>query len=99
MNGASKNPDFDVLSHAAAQVKAAIDATIELGGTGYVFWGGREGYMTLFNTNTKREKKHLARFLHTAKDYARKNGFKGTFLTSCFLHRHQILHRKIHLRH
>ena len=80
MNGASTNPDFDVLSHAAAQVKAAIDATIELGGTGYVFWGGREGYMTLLNTNTKREKEHLARFLHTAKDYARKNGFKGTFL-------------------
>ncbi|MGE9313100.1 xylose isomerase [Niabella sp. CJ426] len=80
MNGASTNPDFHVLSHAAAQVKAAIDATIELGGDGYVFWGGREGYMTLLNTDMKREKEHFARFLHTAKDYARKNGFKGTFL-------------------
>ena len=80
MNGASTNPDFNVLSHAAAQVKAAIDATIELGGSGYVFWGGREGYMTLLNTNMKREKEHLARFLHTAKNYARRNGFKGTFL-------------------
>jgi xylose isomerase len=80
MNGASTNPDFHVLSHVAAQVKTAIDATIELGGEGYVFWGGREGYMTLLNTNMKREKEHLARFLHTAKDYARKNGFKGTFL-------------------
>ncbi|HTG54950.1 MAG TPA: xylose isomerase [Niabella sp.] len=80
MNGASTNPDFHVLSHAAAQVKAAIDATIELDGDGYVFWGGREGYMTLLNTDMKREKEHFARFLHTAKDYARKNGFKGTFL-------------------
>jgi xylose isomerase len=80
MNGASTNPDFHVLSHAAAQVKGAIDATIELGGVGYVFWGGREGYMTLLNTDMKREKEHLARFLHSAKDYARKNGFKGTFL-------------------
>src|SRR3954469_6310501 len=80
MNGASTNPDFPVLAHAAAQVKGAIDATIELGGDGYVFWGGREGYMTLLNTNMKREKEHLARFLHAAKDYARKNGFKGIFL-------------------
>lgn len=80
MNGASTNPDFHVLAHAGAQVKAAIDATIELGGEGYVFWGGREGYMTLLNTDMKREKEHLARFLHAAKDYARKNGFKGTFL-------------------
>ena len=80
MNGASTNPDFHVLSHAAAQVKGAIDATIELGGEGYVFWGGREGYMTLLNTSMKREKEHFARFLHTAKDYARRNGFKGTFL-------------------
>ncbi|MFL5786803.1 MAG: xylose isomerase, partial [Flavisolibacter sp.] len=79
MNGASTNPDFHVLSHAAAQVKAAIDATIALGGENYVFWGGREGYMSLLNTDMKREKEHLARFLHTAKDYARKNGFKGTF--------------------
>lgn len=79
MNGASTNPDFHVLTHGAAQVKAALDATIALGGENYVFWGGREGYMTLLNTNMKREKEHLARFLHTAKDYARKNGFKGTF--------------------
>lgn len=80
MNGAATNPDFNVLAHAAAQVKSAIDATIKLGGANYVFWGGREGYMTLLNTNTKREKDHLGQFLHTAKDYARKNGFKGTFL-------------------
>ncbi|OIR14253.1 xylose isomerase [mine drainage metagenome] len=79
MNGASTNPDFHVLTHAAAQVKAALDATIALNGENYVFWGGREGYMTLLNTNMKREKEHLAKFLHTAKDYARKNGFKGTF--------------------
>jgi xylose isomerase len=79
MNGAATNPDFHVLTHAAAQVKAALDATIALGGENYVFWGGREGYMSLLNTNMKREKEHLAKFLHTAKDYARKNGFKGTF--------------------
>ena len=79
MNGASTNPDFHVLSHAAAQVKGALDATIALGGENYVFWGGREGYMSLLNTHMKREKEHLAKFLHTAKDYARKNGFKGTF--------------------
>jgi xylose isomerase len=79
MNGAATNPDFHVLAHAGAQVKAALDATIELGGENYVFWGGREGYMSLLNTNMKREKEHLARFLHAAKDYARKNGFKGTF--------------------
>src|SRR5678816_1054184 len=79
MNGASTNPDFHVLAHGAAQVKAGLDATIELGGENYVFWGGREGYMSLLNTNMKREKEHLARFLHAAKDYARKNGFKGTF--------------------
>lgn len=79
MNGAATNPDFHVLTHAAAQVKAALDATIALNGENYVFWGGREGYMSLLNTNMKREKEHLAIFLHTAKDYARKNGFKGTF--------------------
>ncbi len=79
MNGAATNPDFLSLAHAGAQVKAALDATIALGGENYVFWGGREGYMSLLNTNMKREKDHLARFLHTAKDYARKNGFKGTF--------------------
>ena len=79
MNGAATNPDFHVLSHAGAQVKAAIDATIELGGENYVFWGGREGYMSLLNNNMQKEKEHLARFLHTAKDYARRNGFKGCF--------------------
>ncbi len=79
MNGAATNPDFHVLSHAAAQVKTALDATIELGGENYVFWGGREGYMSLLNTNMKREQEHLAMFLHKAKDYARANGFKGTF--------------------
>jgi xylose isomerase len=79
MNGAATNPDFHVVAHAGAQVKAALDATIALGGENYVFWGGREGYMTLLNTNMKRELEHMARFLHTAKDYARKQGFKGTF--------------------
>src|SRR6185369_14387113 len=79
MNGAATNPDFHVLAHAAAQVKAALDATIALGGHNYVFWGGREGYMSLLNTNMKRELEHLAKFLHTAKDYARRNGFKGNF--------------------
>ncbi|MCC9167362.1 xylose isomerase [Pontibacter harenae] len=79
MNGASTNPDFHVLSHAGAQVKAALDATIALDGENYVFWGGREGYMTLLNTDMKREQEHFARFLHTAKDYARSQGFKGTF--------------------
>src|SRR6187399_2595453 len=79
MNGASTNPDFHVLAHAGAQVKAALDATIALGGENYVFWGGREGYMSLLNTNMKREIDHLAMFLHTAKDYARKQGFKGVF--------------------
>lgn len=79
MNGAATNPDFSVLAHAGAQVKAALDATIALGGENYVFWGGREGYMSLLNTQMKREVEHLARFLHTAKDYARKQGFKGQF--------------------
>ncbi len=79
MNGAATNPDFHVLSHAAAQVKIALDATIALAGENYVFWGGREGYMSLLNTNMKREQEHFARFLHTAKDYARSQGFKGTF--------------------
>jgi xylose isomerase len=80
MNGASTNPDFTALAWAGTQVKNAIDATIALGGENYVFWGGREGYMTLLNTDMKREKEHLARFLTMARDYARKNGFKGTFL-------------------
>jgi xylose isomerase len=79
MNGASTNPDFHVLTHAAAQVKAALDATIALDGENYVFWGGREGYMTLLNTDMKREQEHFAKFLHTAKDYARSQGFKGNF--------------------
>jgi xylose isomerase len=79
MNGAATNPDFHVLAHAGAQVKAALDATIALNGENYVFWGGREGYMSLLNTNMKREQEHLAKFLHKAKDYARANGFKGTF--------------------
>jgi xylose isomerase len=79
MNGASTNPNFAVLAHGAAQVKAAIDATIQLAGNGYTFWGGREGYMSLLNTNMKREKAHFAKFLHTAKDYARANGFTGSF--------------------
>ena len=79
MNGASTNPDFHVLAHAGAQVKAALDATIALKGENYVFWGGREGYMTLLNTNMKREQEHLAKFLHMSKDYARSQGFKGTF--------------------
>ncbi len=80
MNGAATNPDFHVLTHAAAQVKHALDATIELGGANYVFWGGREGYMSLLNTQMKRERDHIGRFLGMARDYARKNGFKGTFL-------------------
>jgi xylose isomerase len=79
MNGASTNPNFHVLAHGAAQVKSALDATIALGGENYVFWGGREGYMSLLNTNMKREQEHLAKFLHASKDYARKQGFKGTF--------------------
>ena len=79
MNGAATNPEFAVVSNAAAQVKTAIDATIELGGQGYTFWGGREGYMTLLNTNLKREKDHLARFLSMARDYGRSHGFKGAF--------------------
>jgi len=79
MNGASTNPDFHVLTHAAAQVKTALDATIALNGENYVFWGGREGYMTLLNTDMKREQEHFARFLHMARDYARAQGFKGTF--------------------
>ncbi|AYB33829.1 xylose isomerase [Chryseolinea soli] len=80
MNGASTNPDFNVVCWAGAQVKNALDATIELGGSNYVFWGGREGYMSLLNTDMKREQEHLARFLHASKDYARAQGFKGTFL-------------------
>ena len=80
MNGASTNPDFDTAARAMLQIKNAIDATIELGGENYVFWGGREGYMSLLNTDMKREKSHMATMLKMARDYARKQGFKGTFL-------------------
>ncbi|MDR0574505.1 MAG: xylose isomerase [Tannerella sp.] len=80
MNGAATNPDFDVVARAAVQIKNAIDATIELGGENYVFWGGREGYSSLLNTEMKREKDHLATMLKMARDYARSKGFKGTFL-------------------
>ncbi len=80
MNGAATNPDFNVVCHAAAQVKAAIDVTLALGGENYVFWGGREGYSFLLNTNTKKELEHMGRFLQMARDYGRKIGFRGTFL-------------------
>ncbi len=80
MNGASTNPDFNVLVNAAVQIKNAIEATIALGGTGYVFWGGREGYMSLHNTDMKRELEHMGLFLTAARDYGRKQGFTGTFL-------------------
>jgi xylose isomerase len=80
MNGAGTNPDFAVVTHAAAQVKAALDATVALGGENYVFWGGREGYSTLWNTDMKRELANFARFLQAARDYARSIGFKGVFL-------------------
>lgn len=80
MNGAATNPNFDVVARAAVQIKNAIDATIELGGSNYVFWGGREGYMSLLNTDQKREKEHLAQMLKAARDYGRSRGFKGTFL-------------------
>ena len=80
MNGAATNPDFDVVARAAVQIKNALDATIALGGENYVFWGGREGYMSLLNTDQKREKNHLALLLAKARDYARSQGFKGTFL-------------------
>jgi xylose isomerase len=80
MNGSGTNPDFAVVARAAAQLKSALDATISLGGSNYVFWGGREGYMTLLNTNMKREREHMALLLTLARDYARKQGFQGTFL-------------------
>ncbi|WP_289040474.1 xylose isomerase [uncultured Zobellia sp.] len=79
MNGAATNPDFDVVARAGGQVKMALDATIALDGENYVFWGGREGYMSLLNTNMGRELDHMAKFLTMARDYARKQGFKGTF--------------------
>lgn len=80
MNGAATNPDFTAAANAAVQLKNAIDATIALGGQNYVFWGGREGYMSLHNTDMKRELEHLGMMLTLARDYGRKNGFKGTFL-------------------
>ncbi len=80
MNGAATNPNFDTVARAAVQIKNAIDATIELGGENYVFWGGREGYMSLLNTDMKREKQHLATMLTIARDYARSKGFKGNML-------------------
>ena len=80
MNGAATNPDFTVVANAAVQLKNAISATVELGGENYVFWGGREGYMSLHNTNMKRELEHMGMMLSMARDYGRKIGFKGTFL-------------------
>lgn len=80
MNGAATNPDFDVLAHAATQVKRALDATIALDGSAYVFWGGREGYMSLLNTDMQMEKENFARFLTMARDYGRAQGFRGVFL-------------------
>lgn len=80
MNGAATNPDFAVVARAAAQVKAALEATVELGGGNYVFWGGREGYACLQNTDTRRELEHMAIFLEKARDYGRSIGFDGTFL-------------------
>jgi xylose isomerase len=80
MNGAATNPDFAVVADAAVQLKNAIDATIALGGQNYVFWGGREGYMSLHNTDMKRELEHMGMMLSLARDYGRKKGFKGTFL-------------------
>ncbi|NNK38094.1 MAG: xylose isomerase [Xanthomonadales bacterium] len=80
MNGAATNPDFGVVAHAGAQVKAALEATVALGGENYVFWGGREGYACLFNTDTRAELDHFARFLAMARDYGRSIGFEGAFL-------------------
>ncbi|MFA5815878.1 MAG: xylose isomerase [Bacteroidales bacterium] len=80
MNGAATNPDFSVVCQAGAQVKSAIEATVALGGENYVFWGGREGYSYLLNTNTAKELDHMGRFLQMARDYGRKTGFKGTYL-------------------
>jgi xylose isomerase len=80
MNGAATNPDFNVVARAGGQVKLALDATIALGGENYVFWGGREGYMSLLNTNMGRELDHMGQFLRMARDYARAQGYKGNFL-------------------
>ena len=79
MNGASTNPDFKVVARASAQIKIALDITMKLGGENYVFWGGREGYMSLLNTDMKRETEHMANFLGISRDYARNQGFKGNF--------------------
>jgi xylose isomerase len=79
MHGAATSPNAEVFAFAAAQVKKALEVTHELGGEGYTFWGGREGYMTLWNTDMKRELDHLAKFLHMAVDYAKQIGFKGQF--------------------
>jgi xylose isomerase len=79
MNGAATNPDFNVVARAGGQIKLALDTTIALGGENYVFWGGREGYMSLLNTDMGRELDHMAQFLGMARDYARAQGFKGTF--------------------
>ena len=79
MNGAATNPNFDVVSYAGAQVKNALDITQKLGGENYVFWGGREGYMSLLNTKMKTEIDNMATFLHMAKDYGRSIGFTGNF--------------------
>ncbi len=79
MNGASTNPDFKVVARASAQIKIALDITMKLGGENYVFWGGREGYMSLLNTDMKRETEHMANFLGISRDYARSKGFKGNF--------------------
>lgn len=79
MNGAATNPDFNVVARAGGQVKLALDATIALDGENYVFWGGREGYMSLLNTDMGRELDHMAQFLAMSRDYARSQGFKGTF--------------------
>ena len=80
MNGAATNPDFTVVANAAVQLRNAIAATVALGGENYVFWGGREGYMSLHNTDMKRELEHMGRMLSMARDYGRKIGFRGTFL-------------------
>lgn len=79
-NGASTNPNADVFAYAAAQVKKMLEVGLELGAENYVFWGGREGYETLLNTDMKREQEHLARFLHMAVDYAKSIGFNAQFL-------------------
>jgi xylose isomerase len=79
MNGAATNPDFKVVARAGAQIKMALDLTISLGGENYVFWGGREGYMSLLNTDMSRELNHMGQMLSMARDYARAQGFKGSF--------------------